>query len=47
MLLRRALDLRNALRMGIRIGLDEIRAEGLGAITVMQEQRNVQEAEET
>ena len=46
MLLRRALDLQCALRLGIRIGLDEIRADELAALAVLQEQRRWQEAGE-
>jgi hypothetical protein len=38
-LLRRALDLRAALKLGVRIGLDEIRAEEFRALVVLEEER--------
>jgi hypothetical protein len=39
-LLRRALDLRSALSMGVRIGLDEIDADEFFAMQVVEEERN-------
>jgi hypothetical protein len=38
-LLRRALDLRSALKLGVRIGLDEIRAEEFRALVVLEEEQ--------
>jgi hypothetical protein len=38
-LLRRALDLRAALKMGVRIGLDEIRADEFQALVVLEEEQ--------
>jgi hypothetical protein len=39
LLLRRALDLRAALKMGVRIGLDEIRADEFRAMLTVEEER--------
>jgi hypothetical protein len=39
MLLRRAIDLRAALKMGVRIGLDEIRADEFRAMLTVEEER--------
>jgi len=39
LLLRRALDLRAALRLGIRIGLDDIRADEFQALVVLEEEQ--------
>jgi hypothetical protein len=39
-LLRRALDLRVALKMGAKIGLDEIRADEFRALVVLEEERD-------
>jgi hypothetical protein len=38
-LLRRALDLRAALKLGVRIGLDEIRADEFWAMLTVEEER--------
>jgi hypothetical protein len=38
-LLRRALDLRAALKLGVRIDLDEIRADEFHALVVLQEEQ--------
>jgi hypothetical protein len=39
LLLRRALDLRTALRLGIRVGLDDIRADEFQALVVLEEEQ--------
>ena len=39
LLLRRALDLRAVLKLGIRIGLDEIRADEFRALVVLEEEQ--------
>jgi hypothetical protein len=39
LLLRRALDLRAALKLGVRIGLDEIRADEFWAMLTVEEER--------
>lgn len=44
-LLRRALDLRSALSMGIRIGLDEIDADELFVMQVVEQERNAYDGE--
>ena len=44
-LLRRALDLRAALAMGIRIGLDEIDADEFLAMQVVEQQRDAYDRE--
>jgi len=44
-LLRRALDLRSALSMGIRIGLDEIDADEFYAMQVVEEERDAYDRE--
>jgi hypothetical protein len=44
-LLRRALDLRSALAMGIRIGLDEIDADEFFAMQVVEQERDAYERE--
>jgi len=38
-LLRRALDIRAALKLGVRIGLDEIRADEFQSLVVLEEER--------
>ncbi len=38
-MLRRALDLRTALKLGIRISLDEIRADEFRALVVFEEEQ--------
>jgi hypothetical protein len=40
LLLRRALDLRAALKLGVRIGLEEIRADEFHALVVLEEERD-------
>jgi len=45
MLLRRALDLRAALRLGVRVSLDEIRADEFTAILLLQEEQAKHEQE--
>jgi hypothetical protein len=45
LLLRRALDLRAALKLGVRIGLDEIRADEFAAILLIVEEADVLERE--
>jgi hypothetical protein len=44
-LLRRALDLRAALKLGVRIGLDEIRADEFAATLLIAEEGDVLEME--
>ncbi|MGC8884859.1 MAG: hypothetical protein ACP5UT_18730, partial [Bryobacteraceae bacterium] len=39
LLLRRALDLRAALKLGVRISLDEIRADEFRALVVLEEEQ--------
>jgi hypothetical protein len=47
MLLRRAIDLRAALKVGVRIGLDEIRADEFRAmVTLEEEQAELERARE-
>lgn len=38
-MLRRALDLRAVLKLGVRIGLDEIRADEFRALVVLEEEQ--------
>ncbi len=38
-MLRRALDLRAALKLGIRVSLDEIRADEFRALVVLEEEQ--------
>jgi len=38
-LLRLAIDLRAALKLGVRIGLDEIRADEFAAMVILEEER--------
>ncbi len=45
LLIRRALDLRAALNMGIRIGLDDIRADEFYAMRILDEERELLERE--
>ena len=45
LLLRRAIDLRAALKLGVRIGLDEIRADEFLAMTALGEEVALQERE--
>ncbi len=46
MLIRRALDLKAALNIGIRIDLDEIRADEFYAMLVLQEERDALDREQ-
>jgi hypothetical protein len=43
LLLRRALDLRSALKLGIRISLDEIQADEFRALMIIEEQADTVE----
>jgi hypothetical protein len=43
--LRRALDLRAALKLGVRIGLDEIRADEFQAVAVLEEEQETLDRE--
>jgi len=45
-LLRRALDLRAALKLGVWIGLDEIRADEFRALVVLEEERDALDREQ-
>lgn len=45
MLLRRAVDLHSALRLGIRIGLDEIGADEFASIQIIEEVRRTLDPE--
>jgi hypothetical protein len=40
MLLRRAVDLHNALKLGVRIGLDEIAADEFYAMLLLEQERD-------
>ena len=46
LLLRRAIDLRAALKLGIRISLDEIRADEFHALVVLEEERDALDREQ-
>jgi len=46
MLLRRAIDLRAALKLGVRIGLDEIRADEFRALLMLAEERDTLDREQ-
>jgi hypothetical protein len=46
LLLRRALDLRAALKLGVRIGLDEIRADEFRALGILEEEREALDREQ-
>jgi hypothetical protein len=46
MLLRRAIDLRAALKLGVRIGLDEIRADEFRALLILAEERDTLDREQ-
>jgi hypothetical protein len=46
MLLRRAIDLRAALKMGVRIGLDEIRADEYRALILLEDERDALDREQ-
>lgn len=43
LLIRRALDLMGALKLGIRLGLDEIRADEFSAMLIVAEERDLLE----
>jgi len=45
-LLRRTLDLRAALKLGFRIGLDEIRADEFASLMVVEDEQQQLEAEQ-
>jgi len=45
-LLRRALDLRVALKLGIRVSLDEIRADEFQALVMLEEERDMLDREQ-
>ncbi|MGE5500455.1 MAG: hypothetical protein ACM3W4_00850 [Ignavibacteriales bacterium] len=45
-MLRRALDLRAALKLGVRVDLDEIRADEFRALVVLEEERDVLDREQ-
>ncbi len=45
LLIRRALDLKAALDLGIRIGLDEVRADEFMAMRILQEERDALDRE--
>ncbi|MFZ5558383.1 MAG: hypothetical protein ACOZDY_16965 [Pseudomonadota bacterium] len=45
-MLRRAIDLRAALKLGIRISLDEIRADEFHALVVLEEERDALDREQ-
>jgi len=47
MLLRRALDLKAALKLGVRIGLDEIRADDFSAMLILEEKRDRMDREQS
>ncbi|MFB3779814.1 MAG: hypothetical protein ACE141_19495 [Bryobacteraceae bacterium] len=44
-MLRRALDLRAALKLGVRIGLDDIRADEFRAMVTLEEEQSRLERE--
>jgi hypothetical protein len=46
LLLRRALDLRAALKLGVRVSLDEIRADEFQALVVLEEERDALDREQ-
>mgnify|MGYP007100548046 CR=1 FL=1 len=45
-MLRRALDLRAALKLGIRIGLDEVPADEFRALVALEEERDALDREQ-
>jgi len=45
LLIRRALDLRAALNLGIHIGLDDVRADEFYAMVILDDERNQLERE--
>ena len=47
LLIRRALDLMGVLKLGIRIGLDEIGGDELAAMLIIAEERDLLEREKT
>jgi hypothetical protein len=46
-LIRRALDMRAALKLGIRVSLEEIRADEFMAMQILEEERDRHEREQT
>ncbi|MBI4905700.1 MAG: hypothetical protein HY820_18855 [Acidobacteria bacterium] len=46
-LIRRALDMRAALKLGIRISLEEIRADEFAAMQILEEEQDRREREQT
>ena len=46
MLLRRAIDLRAAVKLGVRIGLDEIRADEYRALILLEDERDALDREQ-
>jgi hypothetical protein len=46
MLLRRAIELRAALKLGVRIGLDEIRADEYRALILLEDERDALDREQ-
>jgi len=46
LLLRRALDLRAALKLGVRIGLDEIRADEFRTLILLEDERDALDREQ-
>jgi hypothetical protein len=46
LLLRRAIDLRAALKLGVRIGLDEIRADEFRALILLEDERDALDREQ-
>ncbi len=46
MLIRRAMDLKAALNLGVRIGLDDIRADEFYTMLVLQEERDALDREQ-
>jgi hypothetical protein len=46
LLLRRALDLRAALKLGVQIGLDEIRADEYRALILLEDERDALDREQ-
>lgn len=47
MLLRRAMDMRGALKMGVRIGLDEISADEFYAMQILEDEVDKLDRERT
>ena len=47
MLIRRALDLRAALNLGIHLGLDDVRADEFYAMVILDDERDLLDRERT